>query len=250
LKKLITSDYNALESDIDSIYFGVKSAKVYLFNGILSKIEQDKLIVFLDSFDFVTIFNKNNHPENCLWIGSRTNAFLSDINIQLEKTISESFTNDDNEVEISDNFPFNKNIIKIAETAFTYSRFINDQNLNKMKAKHIYADITRNAFNKPERFFCVIKKLNKIAGYSLFSFKGDRAIIELIAIDDIYRGQKIGKVLINNLEHFSYLSRFKFLQVGTQLNNLSAINFYLSMGFKPIEINSIYHYWPSLRDFK
>lgn len=245
LNILSTSDYFASESEVDCMYFGLRSAKVILYNPINSKYDQESLIKFMDIFDFVTITNKGNHPENCIWIGLETNAFLTDLNIQLLKPISKINENEITEAIISDDYPYDGNIIRIAQTSFKYSRFLNDPFLPQDEAKYIYADITQNAFNKDGRYFCVIKEVNEIAGFSLFSFSNDNSIIELIAIDTNHQGRKIGKNIINNIERFSSHSGRKYIQVGTQLNNLTAIKFYLSIGFLPDEVNSIYHYWPS-----
>ena len=58
----------------------------------------------------------------------------------------------------------------------------------------------------------------------------------------------IGTEMMMNLEKYIYDNHkddIKYIRVGTQSNNISAINFYVGNGFRVKEIRSIYHYWPN-----
>ena len=61
------------------------------------------------------------------------------------------------------------------------------------------------------------------------------------------KDKSIGTKMIKFLE--SYLSEnfkeIEVIKVGTQSNNIRAINFYTKNGFRVKEIRSIYHYWPN-----
>lgn len=207
---------------------------------------QTELLSFLQNFEFIVIINKANDPSNNQWLGEKTKAFLTDVNIQLNKNISLAEKYDDSFTAVADNFPENGQIIRIAENSIKFSRFLNDPYLPMQKAKHIYADITKNAFRKDGRFFVTVNGMEAISGFLLFSI--DQAIlsstIELIAIDQNFTGKGIGRSLIRAMEHYVAKMGVKTIRVGTQLNNITALKFYRSCGFSYLECNSIYHYWP------
>lgn len=230
----------------DTDYFGIKSAKVIL-KDIVSEAEQCEIINRCNEFDFVTITNLNNHNKNNIWIGEKTDAFLTDLNIQFIKHVNNGLNSFDQYTYTNNSFPRNEKILKIAQNAFTTSRFYNDPYLPKEQAKNIYVHWTECAFNKAEKYFIVTEKQSEIVGYLLFSinFKSCFAIIELIAVDDAFRGQNIGKTLIAGIEDFIYKKGIRSIKVGTQVDNVSAIRFYNACGFQYVSCNSIYHYWPN-----
>ena len=124
---------------------------------------------------------------------------------------------------------------------------MNDPYLPVEKARAIYGDITKNAFRKKGRFFVIFETAEFIAGFLLFSMDTSTlyARIELIAIDQNHRGNSIGRSLITSMENYVGSKGIETIRVGTQLSNIDALNFYTSIGFKYLECNSIYHYWPS-----
>ncbi len=230
---------NSLKWDTD--YFGVNSARVNL-NGIVSEKNQDEIIKFCKKYDFITISNSNNIKENNYWIGNKTSAFLADLNIQFLKVI------DKQECQVQDtyvanNFYRNEQIINIARKSFIYSRFFNDPKLPEEKAKNIYLHWTECAFDQKDKYFVICEKEGNVVGYILFSFKEDSSVIELIAVDEKYQGQKVGKSLINTMESFVIDLGIKKIKVGTQVNNKFAVQFYTAMEFKYVSCDSMYHLW-------
>jgi dTDP-4-amino-4,6-dideoxy-D-galactose acyltransferase len=246
-KKISCDEIDASESPIDTQYFGVTSAKVILKKACLTDQAQNDFLNFSQEFEFVSITNKSNNPFNNRWLGEKTRSFLTDMNIQLIKKVSITKKHDDGKVEISDNFPENDRIIQIAETAFVFSRFLNDPYLPVEKARRIYGDMTKNAFRKPGRFFTVIKQAEIIIGYLLFSINEQMlsSTLEFVAIAQEYKGRGIGGLLIRSMEDYVAKKGIHTIKVGTQLSNIDALKFYTSYGFKHFECNSIYHYWPS-----
>ena len=67
--------------------------------------------------------------------------------------------------------------------------------------------------------------------------------LELIAINEKTKGKGIGTKLIKALESFAIENSLHTINVGTQLNNIQAQNFYEKNGYKHIINNSIYHWW-------
>ena len=243
--KFSSNEYDADESIIDTQYFGVRSAKVILNKPCLSTDAQTNLIVFLQDFEFITIINKYNDPYNNHWLGFRTNAFLTDINIQFKKTVPSIEIRPGDNTTLSDCYPYDEKIVTIAENSFKYSRFLNDPYLPRSKAVNIYADIIRNAFEKSGRYIIVCKSTDEVAGFLLFSFHEPTiATIDLVAVDHHNKGAGLGGLLIESLEGYLQGRGIYTIHVGTQLNNSEAISFYMAYGFRIFEANSIYHYWP------
>lgn len=240
-------EYIAEESEIDSKYFDTRTLKVVLKRGITNSQNVDELIRLMQRYEFVIIINKTNNALNNRWLGLKTKAFLTDVNMQFVKTVSAGIKKNENDVTITDKMNFDHQLLRLAQISFKYSRFLNDPYLNSDKAKQIYKDIVINSFEKPNLFFATARTRGKTFGFSLFSMDNitQTSTIKLIAIDPKYKGAGTGRLLMHSIE--SYLSRvgISSLRVGTQLDNIDAINFYHTYGFIQDECNSVYHFWPS-----
>lgn len=224
----------------DTDYFGIKSARVNLKNAVTPN-EQFHIIDQCKEFEFVTISNINNLKENNYWIGRKTNAYLSDVNIQFEKTILNDPITPIEHTNVYNNYPFNEQVLDIAKKVFKYSRFFNDPNLPEEKAKNIYQQWILNAFCKADKYFAVSEMVGDVAGYLLFSINEDVCTIELIAVNSEYQGMGIGKSLVSSMEKFLNNIDINSVKVGTQINNISAFSFYSSLGFRYMSCNTIYH---------
>lgn len=245
ISKLSGQNFEGYNLDWDTEYFGVKAARVILRSNI-SEENFKEIVKYCKQYDFVTILNTGNLTKNNYWISMMSNAFLTDMNVQFTKKIDEKPDFVDDLTKVYKDYSRDEKVIKIAKMAFQYSRFFNDPFLKKEKAQNIYCHWTECAFNHPDKYFVITKRNNEVAGYILFSLDkdGKASTIELIAVDEKYRGQKVGKSLILGLELFVYNSNISEIKVGTQINNVSAINFYIANGFKYTCCNSVYHYWP------
>lgn len=240
--QMVSRNYECKSLQWDTDFFGVSSARVNL-NGIVDESGQKEIMDFCEDFQFVTISNNNNVRENNHWIGKRTESFLVDMNIQYLKILNEKPNFQDDKTYVMSNLSKNEQIVDIARSTFNYSRFFNDHNLAADKAKKIYLQWTISAFEQKNKYFVISMRDGNVAGYILFSVKKGISVIELIAVDKKYQGQYVGKSLIYEMEKFSIEQGIKSIQVGTQVNNISAINFYSVMGFKYRECSSIYHLW-------
>ena len=83
----------------------------------------------------------------------------------------------------------------------------------------------------------------KIGGFITVSNKETFSNIGLIAVDTAYRGQGIGKSLLNSCYHFSCINNLPIIEVYTQGMNKIACAFYEANGFKKSEETNIYHFW-------
>lgn len=239
---MFSKNYECEPLQWDTDYFGISSARVYL-NGAVDEHGQEEIIEFCKKYNFITISNIDNTMENNNWIGNRTNAFLADMNIQFLKVLVEQPDYQDEKTYVVNSLSKNAQIIDIARKSFNYSRFFNDPKLPEEQAKNIYIHWTESAFGQENKYFVISEREGNIAGYILFSIVGDNSLIELIAVDEKYQGQRVGKSLIQTMEGFIEDKGIKKIKVGTQVNNISAAQFYNAMGFKYVSCRSMYHFW-------
>lgn len=245
--QMAIKNYECLNLPWDTDYFGIRSARVNL-RGIVNYEGQKAIEDFCKNFSFITIYNFDNTIENNYWLGTRTNAFLVDVNIQFSKDLTyKPKFQDENSYTVNDLIR-NEQIIEIAKKSFNYSRFFNDPNLLQTKAESIYLKWTESAFEKKDKYFVISKRDDNIAGYILFKIIEDTSVIELIAVDEKYQGQSVGKSLILTMEAFVLGQGIKNIKVGTQVNNVQATRFYNAMGFKYETCSSIYHLWDGSRE--
>ena len=234
--------YKFEELQWDSDYFGVKSAKVFL-NEQLDGADFQEVINITSCFEFVTITNIDNNPQNNYLMGTCSNAFLVDTNIQFQILINSKKT--EQYYPINNCFPKNEIIIQIAKDSFNYSRFFNDPYLDIELSKEIYMKWVENSFQKEDKYFIIAKEDNIVFGFILFSYNNNQEIvIELISLDKKSQGKGIGTKLINTLINKAQLNDVSKIKVGTQIDNLQAMNFYAKKGFSICAKSSIYHYWP------
>ncbi|WP_312654106.1 GNAT family N-acetyltransferase [Proteiniclasticum sp.] len=237
-----SKNYECRSLQWDTDYFGVSSARVNI-NGIVDEHGQEEIIGFSKNYDFVTISNLDNIKENNHWIGNRTNAFIADMNIQFLKVLVDKPDYQDEKTYVVNSLSRNEQIVDIARKTFNYSRFFNDPKLPKEQAKNIYLHWTECAFGQENKFFLISEREGNVAGYILFSIHEDSSVIELIAVDEKYQGLRVGKSLISKMESFVIEKGIQKIKVGTQVNNISAAQFYNAMGFKYVSCGSMYHLW-------
>lgn len=226
----------------DTDYFGIDSARVNLFDEVTQP-EIETILNFTHKYKFVTIYNYNNINKNNLWLGIQTKAFLADMNVQFEKDIVPKAQMPNEGVRVDKALPYNADIMNVARQAFRYSRFFNDDFLPKEKALRIYEHWTLSAFNQENKHFVTVEKEEKIVGYLLFIVMDSYAVIELIAVDSAYQGQRLGQMLIKALEDHLLMNEIYKVKVGTQVNNILASQFYTKMGFHYVSCSSVYHLW-------
>ncbi len=239
-----SKNYNLKPLQWDTDYFGIKSAKVSL-NGIIDLKSQAEIKSFCDDYNFITIANIGNLKENNYWLGSKTAAFLTDLNVQFIKTVDNNSISKQgcSDTVVINKLPYNQQIVNIAHQTFKYSRFFNDPHLPSRQSKSIYLHWTKCAFGQPDKYFVIYQKKDEVAGYILFSLLDGHAVIELIAIDKKYQGKKMGAALIDSLALYILNKGLNKIKVGTQIDNIRATQFYISNGFRYLSCSSIYHLW-------
>lgn len=227
--------------DWDTAYFGVSAGKAELYKTI-NKTDKDIIESWRNGIEFLTLSNYDNNTNNNQWISNYLNGFNVDINIQFHKTVKNNLESNGN-ISIQNDMLLDENILNIANEAFVYSRFINDSNLGYDKKRKVYYHWVLNSFGKQNKYFVKYKIENKSVGFILFSINDSKCNLELIAINSKYQGSKVGQKLMNKLEQYLFQNDISAINVGTQLVNKPAVNFYINNGFKYKQCISTYHVW-------
>ena len=235
-------EIKSLEWDTD--FFGVNSAALYIYSD-LSDEDRAFILKEIEKFEFVTIKDEMYLESNGHWITGELHAKLVDVNMQFERGLKEMqpYKEEQKKVMIEDCMEINEQMIKIAEDSFIYSRFYNDAHIGKEKGKKVYGNWVRNAFNVQGKVFAFIKAGEEVQGFVLFSICNKILTIELICVDKRARRRHSGTALINEVIKYAEFHQVSFVQVGTQIQNIQAINFYFKNGFKLKKTIATYHLW-------
>ncbi|OUU50697.1 MAG: hypothetical protein CBC25_07610 [Pelagibacteraceae bacterium TMED65] len=125
-----------------------------------------------------------------------------------------------------------KSIKAIAKNSFKLSRFNMDPKISKKIASKIKVEWASNYFSgKRGEWMIVAEYKSKIVGFlQLLKKSNNTIIIDLIAVNEKYRGKGIAKNMIS-FAYFNCLKNLKSIEVGTQISNSSSINMYTKLGF-------------------
>lgn len=240
--------YDCLSLDWDSNYFGYKTAKVILKKE-LTDTALNEIVEICSDYQFISFHNKDNNSLNNILLGRFTGIYLVDINLQFIKhivNVENALTRTSNyDFEITNNCRVNNQILEITKEAFTISRFTNDIRFDKNKARLVYYNWVKNSFDNVSKYFLTIKVGTDIAGYTLFKIDTNSSIltIEFIAVSELFKRKQIGKAMLELLNNYTFNNGISIIKVGTQLDNLPAVNLYLKNGYSLVEKTSIYHHW-------
>ncbi|NMA31033.1 MAG: GNAT family N-acetyltransferase [Candidatus Methanofastidiosa archaeon] len=224
----------------DTNFFKVSCAKVVLRKPVSEDTWNELKKKFAD-YQFVSIENRNSEPKNAQLIGKDTHAFLADVNIQLSKKVSRKSSLLEN-IQIYQALEYNEEVLELGK--FHFYKFIEDPELAKRGGEQVYRQWMINSFGKKDKYYALFfNEKNRIDGFLLFSFRDSLCLIELIAVSGASSNRGIGSNLINAVEFKAYQDHCDEIQVGTQVRNHIAINFYHKVGFKQTGCHQIYHLW-------
>lgn len=229
----------------DSEYFGILCAKIVMKTECTEDEFEDALLN-CKLYRFLSINNINNNIKNNLLIGTHTSAFLVDLNVQFMKRVQfKEATN--SSIVMCSKVEYNllKETIKIVMNSFKYSKFICDEKLYRMGGSSIYEKWILNSMSQKNKYLANSFLDKELVGMCLFSINHEKkqAIIELISTKDGYRGRGVARNMLMSVEAEIFNRGIETLHIGTQVNNLEALNLYHSYGFKEIGNSSIYHLW-------
>ncbi len=80
-------------------------------------------------------------------------------------------------------------------------------------------------------------------GLLTLGYQTTHAIIGLLAVQEGYRSQGIGQLLLNAAMHYAHAWQLPEIQVTTQLDNEGACRFYEREGFERVHEEHVYHLW-------
>lgn len=136
-----------------------------------------------------------------------------------------------------------KFIMDMCEELYTTDRFHLDVNLPIKKSNEIYSSWVLNQSKDRNSSIFKLEKENDIVGFVTCKLIEEKKIvIGLVGVHPNYQGRGIGKALLQNLIK-KYENIVDEIQVGTQLNNLSALRCYLSQEFKMTATTHSFHKW-------
>lgn len=127
---------------------------------------------------------------------------------------------------------------KIAQKAFTLTRFHRDPNIDNSIADSLKKEWAQNFFKgKRGTHMYVAEKDGKVQGFNQIIVKENTAIIDLIGVSPTCRGMGFGGDLIKAMKKLEITD----VVVGTQLVNSGSIRFYQKLGFRLCESTYVFH---------
>ncbi|TAE74856.1 MAG: GNAT family N-acetyltransferase [Bacteroidetes bacterium] len=234
----------------DTDFFGYKVGKI-----INNKTDIYQIITEAKKEKYTLLYgflNPNDIFQNEIY--QKNNGFLADEKITfLQNVPNINPQNNPTEIYKRENLYENKNesedLISLALQSGEFSRFKIDKNFEQENLKQhtfekLYTIWIENSVNKKIAKNVIIQQENqKIVGVLTLGIKNNRADIGILAVDNDYRGKKIGQNLIlKAFEESKKLAQTQ-IQVVTQKANQNACYFYEKMGFMIEKTENIYHFW-------
>lgn len=150
----------------------------------------------------------------------------------------------DNKFHCESTATLTEDLESMAYQSGSFSRFNLDPRLS-VKFKALYKEwITASLSRKlaDEVFLAKDLKGNSV-GFITLSMKHKTGNIGLIAVNEHFRGQGVGKFLMQEADDFFRKNQAHEATVVTQLDNIPACRLYEKMGYTIIKNESIFHYY-------
>ena len=241
---MVGFEISPLEWDTD--FFNIKCGKLVILED---SIDWKNLKNRLSEFDFVTVQNPGNNIQVNQLIGENTSAYFVDMNIQFSKKLSRISPPAElrgeeccilNAISITNTEIQN---LLVEEDDFKFSKFVCDSRMKQLKGYRVYKEWLKNARGAENKFFTLYYTQKRIGAYILFSITEEICTIELVKVNRENQGQGIASKMIRQIEIFCNERHITALNVGTQVNNIPAINLYHSLGFKEVSRVAVFHLW-------
>ncbi len=228
----------------DSEHFGIRCGKAVL-RAPLPETLAEELKAELADYDFVSFQNIGNDVGVNRFLAQSTEAYLVDVNVQLEKEIGETppsagtcpivYAQDLEERILAQ--------MSVGENDFAFSKFVCDPEMKRRAGYRVYACWLKNAKNDPDKQFIFRTIDDAVTGFILFRIRERILTSELVKVNAFCQGQGVASGLLRELEAYAAAQACRRLQVGTQLNNIPAINLYHRLGYREVSRTSVYHLW-------
>ena len=126
-----------------------------------------------------------------------------------------------------------------------WSRFTLDKKFNNQEFEKLYTKWVERSIQKEIAYkILTVLKEDELGGIiTLGEVTESESSIGLFAVNSEYRGQGIGRKLLETADSVSFDRGDKLLTVATQGKNKSACEVYQRFGFEPVSETYIYNYW-------
>lgn len=220
----------------DSEFFNLKIGKVF----VKDKIDFNLIDNFLQNnkeYDLIYIFsNKEIDTLKSISVDKKVRFVLQ--NKSISKSKIEIAVEEYESKEVS------HSLLDLTFQSGQHSRFLLDPKFGKEKFEQLYQIwIEKSVQKKIAQKVYVTQHENTLTGFVTVGVKDLEMNIGLIATDENYRGQGLGKALVHKVIADFNNSNQNILSVYTQLDNENACAFYEKCGFKLDNVEYIYHYW-------
>lgn len=229
----------------DSDFFGYKIGKCYLeekcsFEEILAEaIEQQyKLLYVKTSSEELALKLKNFLNEKRVWVDER-------VILKKSLTTKESlFTTNNHTIYSFTSAKPTAEMYKLALRSGEHSRFRLDENFRNQEFIRLYYEwIERSVNREIADEVLVCEKDDKIVGILTFKLHALQAWVGLVAVDNLFEGQKVGSSLFNKAFDVALQAKANEVCLVTQKANYKALYFYEKIGFQVCSLEYICHVW-------
>jgi ribosomal protein S18 acetylase RimI-like enzyme len=132
-------------------------------------------------------------------------------------------------------------LVAIAESSFTFSRFHLDPEIPKESADRVKAEWIRSYIEGSRGLELLAARIDQVpVGFLAVLESSDARVIDLIGVASAQRGRGAGRALVQAFVHRHYGSANE-LQVGTQIANLPSLRLYQGLGFVISEAAYVLH---------
>lgn len=236
--------------DWDSKIFNKKIGLLNINYGVLNNKILNKIDKFCLEENYNCLFTKATTKEYEKMHVLEDGGFnLMDSIVTLKKELKEN-------KQIVENEEFNykilqesdlQNITSIIDNLYSFGRFFIDNELDNEDVNTLYKQWIGNEIRNKNVDVIGIEYNGKLTGFISCKYnisnlnENKEGIISLVGIDKSYQGLGIGKKLMNYvLTHF-YKKGVTIVNVGTQIDNISALNFYIASGFRIASSSNSFH---------
>jgi ribosomal protein S18 acetylase RimI-like enzyme len=212
---------------------------------LVEKEQVDLLYIFVDSINWRWVYKLNT-----VFIKPINTKVIYQAKIDTRHLPLNSDSNKFIKIEVLKSTAISKEafaeIAELSLQAGSFSRFKLDEKISNEYFERLYQQWVLKIIHSSEGKLYVAKELKseKIVGFIAGSFSLSQFKIELVAVADEFRNQKIASSLISQVVHDAKLYRVGVIFVETQLENIAACKFYESNDFKKIASLNIYHLYP------
>ncbi len=225
--------------DWDTDFFGIPCARVML-NEELTEQDMENILEQCKPYSFVTVENTCGSAMNDFYLGTKSNAYITDCAVTLQKKSEahslEEFNGISIRLAIEEDLPW---MTEIANNAFVTSRFYNDPCIPRDKVSGMYTSWVKNAYLDANKAIFVPEGKN---GFLIYYQNGSNAHLNLIATGGENRKKGVGTALVKYADNYAFENGCENFFVGTQATNVPAINLYIKCGFKFFKSTRIFHF--------